>query len=179
MNYQNCSRKTCKTCLHIKLSDREERDACGVKSTGQDDMVRWIQLPVTSNPSWCQSSKETWRRKCTCLYCCNCNYQAWGWSIVVVLGGGGVLRVRGVLHNWIFQQDNIPYHTARTSKTWMNDHEVQLRDWSPQSPDMRKYVLITKIAIFRKLRTMRVEDKKSVNVSLKTCQSIHLCIPVN
>ena len=54
---------------------------------GEDSMVRWVQLPAISNPSKCQSPKETWGRICTCLHCCNCEtwrkhnglgmYQCW------------------------------------------------------------------------------------------------------
>ena len=39
-------------------------------------------------------------------------------------------------HHWIFQWENAPCHTARASKTWMNEHGVQLLDWPAQSPDM-------------------------------------------
>jgi len=40
-------------------------------------------------------------------------------------------------HHWIFQWENAPCHTARASKTWMNEHGVQLLDSHAQSLDMR------------------------------------------
>jgi len=38
--------------------------------------------------------------------------------------------------HWIFQQEYPLYHTARTNKTWMNEHGVQLLDWAALSSDM-------------------------------------------
>lgn len=38
--------------------------------------------------------------------------------------------------NWIFQQDNAPCHASRTSRTWLQEHSIQVLDWPAQSPDM-------------------------------------------
>jgi len=44
-------------------------DTC---TLGKDSIVRWVKVPAISNPSKCQSSKETWERICTCLHYSNC-----------------------------------------------------------------------------------------------------------
>src|SRR5215469_7770260 len=36
----------------------------------------------------------------------------------------------------IFQQDNDPKHTSKKAKTWIEDHQITLLDWPPQSPDL-------------------------------------------
>ncbi len=38
--------------------------------------------------------------------------------------------------NFIFQQDLAPAHTAKHTKSWLNDHGVMVRDWSANSPDL-------------------------------------------
>ena len=34
------------------------------------------------------------------------------------------------------QQDNAPCHASRTSRTWLQEHSIQVSDWPAQSPDM-------------------------------------------
>ena len=36
----------------------------------------------------------------------------------------------------IFQQDMAPAHTAKTTKTWFNDHGITVLDWPANSPDL-------------------------------------------
>lgn len=36
----------------------------------------------------------------------------------------------------IFQQDNDPKHTSRKAKDWMEQNDITLLDWPPQSPDL-------------------------------------------
>ncbi len=36
----------------------------------------------------------------------------------------------------IFQQDLAPAHTAKSTKSWLNDHGVGVLDWPANSPDM-------------------------------------------
>jgi hypothetical protein len=36
----------------------------------------------------------------------------------------------------IFQHDNNPKHTAKKTKKWLEEQELQVLDWPPQSPDL-------------------------------------------
>ncbi len=36
----------------------------------------------------------------------------------------------------IFQQDLAPVHTAKGTKSWLNDHGVTVLDWPANSPDL-------------------------------------------
>lgn len=36
----------------------------------------------------------------------------------------------------IFQHDNDLKHTARVTKQWLQDAEIEVLDWPPQSPDL-------------------------------------------
>lgn len=36
----------------------------------------------------------------------------------------------------IFQQDNDPKHTSRLARKFLSDHDVQVLEWPPQSPDL-------------------------------------------
>jgi hypothetical protein len=38
-------------------------------------------------------------------------------------------------NNLIFQQDNAPIHKARSTMNWFQEHNVNVLDWPPQSPD--------------------------------------------
>ncbi len=38
--------------------------------------------------------------------------------------------------DFIFQQDLPPTHTAKSTKSWLNDHGVGVLDWSANSPDL-------------------------------------------
>ena len=39
--------------------------------------------------------------------------------------------------DFIFQQDLTLAHTAKSSKSWFNDHGVTVLDWPTNSPDLR------------------------------------------
>lgn len=49
-----------------------------------------------------------------------------------VAGFGG----RGNQRQWIFQQDNAPAHTARTSRQFLEEENITLLEWPPNSPDL-------------------------------------------
>jgi len=38
--------------------------------------------------------------------------------------------------DFIFQQDLGPAHTAKSTKSWLNDHGVVVLDWPENSPDL-------------------------------------------
>ncbi len=38
--------------------------------------------------------------------------------------------------DFIFQQDLAPAHTAKSTKSWFNDHGVTVLDWPANSPDL-------------------------------------------
>ncbi len=38
--------------------------------------------------------------------------------------------------DFIFQQDLAPAHTAKSTKSWLNDHGVVVLDWPANSPDL-------------------------------------------
>ncbi len=38
--------------------------------------------------------------------------------------------------DFIFQQDMAPAHTAKSTKSWLNDHGVGVLDWPANSPDL-------------------------------------------
>ncbi len=38
--------------------------------------------------------------------------------------------------DFIFQQDSAPAHTAKSTKSWLNDHGVGVLDWPANSPDL-------------------------------------------
>src|SRR3979490_2058939 len=41
-----------------------------------------------------------------------------------------------LLPSIIFQQDNDPKHTSRKARNWMEENDITLLDWAPQSPDL-------------------------------------------
>ncbi len=39
--------------------------------------------------------------------------------------------------DFIFQQDLAPAHTAKSTKSWLNNHGVSVLDWPANSPDLK------------------------------------------
>ena len=42
----------------------------------------------------------------------------------------------GLGHQWTFQQDNDPKHTAKVVKKWLADKNINVLQWPSQSPDL-------------------------------------------
>ncbi len=58
--------------------------------------------------------------------------------------------------DFIFQQDLAPAHTAKSTKSWLNDHGVGVLDWQENSPDLNP---IENLWVIVK-RKMRNRDQK-------------------
>ncbi len=58
--------------------------------------------------------------------------------------------------DFIFQQDLAPAHTAKSTKSWLNDHGVSVLDWPANSPDLNPIEILWCIV----KRKMRNETKK-------------------
>ena len=46
------------------------------------------------------------------------------------------VRHLGLEPNWIFQQDNDPKHTSRSTRSWFQEHSYTVLEWPSQSPDL-------------------------------------------
>ncbi len=56
--------------------------------------------------------------------------------------------------DFIFQQDLAPVHTAKSTKSWLNDHGVGVLDWPANSPDLNPIENLWGI-VKRKMRNKR------------------------
>ncbi|KAJ7327162.1 hypothetical protein JRQ81_016921 [Phrynocephalus forsythii] len=77
--------------------------------------------------------------------------------------------------DFIFQQDLAPAHTAKSTKTWFNDHGIIVLDWPANSPDLNP---IAK----RKMKDMRPNNAEELKAAIKaslssiTPQQCHMLI---
>ncbi len=58
---------------------------------------------------------------------------------------------------FIFQQDLAPAHTAKTTKSWLNDHGVGVLDWPANSTDLNPIDNLWGI-VKRKIRNKRPKN---------------------
>ncbi|ORD95314.1 TCB1 [Hepatospora eriocheir] len=63
------------------------------------------------------------------------------------------------LKEFILIQDNDPKHTSRLVSNWLDEKEIQVLDWPPQSPDLNPIEAVwalvkCKLAQFGKLKKM-------------------------
>ena len=66
----------------------------------------------------------------------------------------------------VFMQDNAPYHTVKSVKTFLSEEDVTVMEWPAQSPDMNP------IENVWKLLNERAKEKKPRNVGELTTDSI-------
>ncbi len=67
--------------------------------------------------------------------------------------------------DFIFQQDLAPAHTAKSTKSWLNDHGVGVLDWPANSPDLNP---IENLCIVkRKMRNKRPKNADELKATDK------------
>ena len=72
--------------------------------------------------------------------------------------------------DFIFQQDLAPGHTAKTTKTWFNDHGITVLDWAANLPDLNPIENLWGIAK-RKMRDMRPTNAKELKAAIEASWS--------
>ncbi len=68
--------------------------------------------------------------------------------------------------DFIFQQDLAPAHTAKSTKSWLNDHGVGVLDWPANSPDLNPIENLWGI-VKRKMRNKRPKNANELNATVK------------
>ncbi len=68
--------------------------------------------------------------------------------------------------DYIFQQDLAPAHTAKSTKSWLNDHGVGVLDWPANSPDLNPIENIWGI-VNRKMRNKRPKNADELKATVK------------
>lgn len=72
--------------------------------------------------------------------------------------------------DFIFQQDLAPAHTAKSTKTWFNDHGITVLDWPANSPDLNPIENLWGIAK-RKMRDMRPNNAEELKAAIEASWS--------
>ncbi len=67
--------------------------------------------------------------------------------------------------DFIFQQDLAPVHTAKSTKSWLNDHGVSVLDWPANSPDLNIDNLWS--IVKRKMRNKRPTNADELKATVK------------
>ncbi len=68
--------------------------------------------------------------------------------------------------DFIFQQDLAPAHTAKSTKSWLNDHGVDVLDWPANSPDLNPIKNQWSI-VKRKMRNKRPKNADKLKATVK------------
>ncbi len=72
--------------------------------------------------------------------------------------------------DFIFQQDLAPAHTAKSTKSWLNDHGVGVLNWPANSPDLNPIENLSCQEENEKQETKNADELKAT--VKKTCASI-------
>ena len=70
----------------------------------------------------------------------------------------------------IFQQDLAPIHTAKSTKTWFNEHGITELDCPANSPDLNPIENLWGIAK-RKMRDMRLNNAEELKATIEASWS--------
>ncbi len=68
--------------------------------------------------------------------------------------------------DFIFQQDLAPAHTAKSTKSWLNDRGVGVLDWPANSPDLNPIENLWGI-VKRKMRNKRPKNADELKATVK------------
>ncbi|KAI2664344.1 Transposable element Tcb2 transposase [Labeo rohita] len=68
--------------------------------------------------------------------------------------------------DFIFQQDLAPAHTAKSTKSWLNDHGVGVLDWPANSPNLNPIENLWGI-VKRKIRNKRPKNADELKATVK------------
>ncbi len=68
--------------------------------------------------------------------------------------------------DFIFQQDLAPAHTAKSTKSWLNEHGVGVLDWPANLPDLNPIEKLWGI-VKRKMRSKRPEKADELRATVK------------
>ncbi|KAL0199114.1 hypothetical protein M9458_007654, partial [Cirrhinus mrigala] len=68
--------------------------------------------------------------------------------------------------DFIFQQDLAPAHTAKSTKSWLNDHGVGVLDWPANSPDLNPIKNLWGI-VKKKMRNKRPKNADELKATVK------------
>ncbi len=66
----------------------------------------------------------------------------------------------------LFQHDLAPAHTAKSTKSWLNDHGVGVFDWPANSPDLNPMENLWGI-VKRKMRNKRLKNADELKATVK------------
>ncbi len=68
--------------------------------------------------------------------------------------------------DFIFQHDLAPAHTAKSTKSWLNDHGVGVLDWPANSPDLNPIENLWSI-VKSKMRNKRPKNADELKATVK------------
>ncbi len=114
------------------------------------------------------------------LWWFGCNVICWCWSIVFLKTNITAPVYQEILEHFmlpsadqiykdadfIFQQDLAPAHTAKSTKSWLNDHGVGVLDWPANSPDLNPIENLLNI-VKRKMRIKRPKNADELKTTVK------------